>query len=63
MAKEIKSLKELTAEIAKLEGKKHESSVGDVREIIAVLSDLDHQTEGQVSALIAKNGARRAKKK
>ena len=46
MAKQISNLKELVAIVAKEEGKKHESSVGDVREIVSILSDLEYQTDG-----------------
>lgn len=51
---------EIASEIAKLEGKKHQASVSDVREILAVLSDMVIK-DPMVIATLIKNGERRRK--
>lgn len=33
-------IKQLVSHIAKFEGKKHEASVGDIKEIVGIISDL-----------------------
>lgn len=54
-------LKELTKAVAEAEGLKEEVSVGNVREIIAILSDLVF-TDSSVITTLIENGARRAKR-
>lgn len=59
------TIKELVSKISKLEGKKHQASVGDVREIIALVCDelvLDKIPNATATALV-KNGQRRAKRR
>ena len=56
------TLKELASKISKLEGKKHEASVGDVREIIGLISD-QLASDPALADLLIKNGKRRSKKK
>lgn len=56
-------LKDLVSKVAKLEGKKHQASIGDVREIIGIISDLVWSNPQDVVVLLAKNGSNRAKKK
>lgn len=61
------TIKELVSHIAKLEGKKHEASVGDIKEIVGLLSDLFYNAESQgdhsVGLSIYYNGKRRANKR
>jgi hypothetical protein len=56
------TLKELSSKLAKLEGKKHEASVGDVRELLAIICEELAQDSELVAELI-KNGQRRIKRK
>ncbi len=60
------TLRELASEIAKEEGKKHQAVVGDVREIISVISDIMYKGGGDFTQNLArqlyKNGERRSKK-
>ena len=56
------TLKELTKVLSQLEGKKKEVSVGNLREIVGILSDLLKANPG-LSEVLLKNGERRAKKK
>lgn len=51
------TMKKLASHIAALEGKKHEASIGDVREIIKLISIACASDPQVVSALI-KNGAK-----
>lgn len=46
--------KELCRLIAKREGKKHQASIGDIREILNILIELNLESELQVLALLAK---------
>jgi len=59
-------IKELVSHIAKQEGKKHEASIGDVREIIGILSDIfcyeSYVLSIQTYNELVKNGRRREKK-
>lgn len=57
----MKSVKEIASEIAKREGKKSSARVGDIREIVAILSDLSVEDSG-VIAIIVRNGQRRLKR-
>ena len=56
------TLKDLAVEIAKIEGKKSEARIGDIREILSILSDLSW-ADPRVYELIINNGGRRSKKK
>ena len=58
----MKTLTELYSAIAKREGKKSQVKIGDIREIIAILSDLMIK-HPSIHALLTKNGERRAKKR
>ena len=54
----------LASRIAKREGKKSQAKVGDVREILAILSDMYFEENGmRVQMLMLDNGIRRAKRK
>jgi hypothetical protein len=60
------NIKELVSHIAEQEGKKHEASVGDVREIVGILSDLfysEDEFDNSLYSELYKNGKRRANKK
>jgi hypothetical protein len=54
------TMKQLASQIAKIEGKKVEVSVGNVREILGILSDMLFEDNTLVSLLLT-NGKRRAK--
>lgn len=64
------TIKELCSKIAALEGLKHEASIGDVREIVGLVSDeLFRDNEGRkhlrgpLVDVLLENGKRRAKRK
>lgn len=61
------TIKEIVAEIAQREGKKREVSVGDIREIVGVISDLLYLDEsvgsGDYLDILIRNGKRRSKRK
>lgn len=56
-------MKELASKIAKLEGKTHQASIGDVREIIGLVSDAIYKHPQHVLILLCDNGRRRAARK
>lgn len=61
------TVKELCSKIAKAEGKKHEASIGDVREIVGIICEQFYSmSEGDfanlVNALVAA-GRKRAKRR
>ena len=45
--------KELASIIAKREGKKHQASVGDIREILKIMFDIDMESGFEVTELFA----------
>lgn len=53
------TINELSQMITKAEGKKHQASMGDVKEILAILSDM---LSAEVVLCLYTNGMRRAKK-
>ena len=61
------TIKELVSHIADQEGKIKEVSVGNIREIIGIISDLFYQYESNgdrsLDLLLYSNGKRRANKK
>lgn len=61
------TINKLASKIAKLEGKKSQAHIGDIREILSILSDLifaDYDsTELEVYDLLLLNGMKRSKKK
>lgn len=58
------TLKEMASEVARREGKKSSARVGDVREILSILSDLVFEMPlGEIENALRKNGERRAKRK
>lgn len=56
-------MKDLASKIAKLEGKKHQSSIGDVREIIGLVSDAIWKDPQGILILLCDNGRRRKERK
>lgn len=56
------TMKELTSYIALSEGKKKSVQIGDVREVLAILSDMLYEDPRIVSTLFM-NGQSRAKKR
>lgn len=58
----MKTMKDLATAIAKQEGKKTQARIGEVREILSVLSDMIYLDSVLIELLI-NNGKKRAKKK
>jgi len=58
----MKSIKDLVREIARREGKKSQVGVGNIREVIGILSDMYLDHSFAMNAILYKNGQRRAKK-
>ena len=56
------STKELQKELAKRQGGKSKEHMGDIRELVSLLSDIMFE-DSTVGALLINNGARRAKRK
>lgn len=56
------SPKELASKIAKIEGHKSQARIGDIREIISIISDLSYQSEEPLQAII-KLGISRSKRR
>lgn len=67
----FRSIGHLASTIAKREGKKSQARIGDIREILGVLSDLFHESmnagdgceDGNITSLLDSNGAKRAARK
>lgn len=57
------NMKILASKIAKQEGKKHNASVGDVREIIGLVSDEIYRYPQQLLIMLCNNGFRRREKR
>ena len=56
------TIKKLAAEIAKIEGKKSEARIGDIREILGIISDIFYAFPEEVAQLVFENGMKRAKR-
>ena len=56
------TIKELASKIAKIEGKKSAARIGEIREILSILSDMAIDGSG-VLRVLANNGIRRLKRK
>lgn len=52
----------LASKIAKIEGHKSQTRIGDIREIISILADLSYQSEEPIQAIV-KLGIARAKRR
>lgn len=63
------TIRKLVSEIAKREGQKSNVTVGDIREILGILSDIvfevsrEFDTNGELESMLWENGQRRAKRK
>ena len=59
------TISKLASEIAKREGKKSQARIGDIREILGVLTDIFHEQQpmefGLTLAVLVQAGARRNK--
>lgn len=55
----MKSMKALASLIAKKEGKTHQASIGDVREILGLVSDAIWKDPQGVLIMLCNNGGRR----
>lgn len=53
------TIAKLVSHLAKSEGKKSQVKVGDIRELVAKISDFAHRWPG-ILKMLAQNGARRA---
>lgn len=56
------TMKQLATEVAKREGHKSESRIGDIREVLAIVSEVLASNDVALTSLLA-NGKRRNKKK
>jgi hypothetical protein len=56
----MKTLKDIASEIARREGKKKPARIGEVREVLGIVSDMVFEDPRIVSTLFS-NGQRRAK--
>jgi hypothetical protein len=59
----MKTIRGLASALAKKEGKKSQARIGDIRELLGLLSDVIHEADGSdILILLIDNGAKRAKK-
>jgi hypothetical protein len=56
------TMKQLASELCKVEGLKHEMTIGDAREFLAKLSDKMY-AEPTIASMLINNGAKRAKRR
>lgn len=56
------TINKLASQVAKLEGKRSQARIGDIREILGHLSDMAYEDITALGALF-ENGKRRAKRK
>lgn len=59
----MKNIKQLASELAKREGKKSQARIGDIREILGILSDLFIDDPLGVFSILLSNGSRRRMRK
>ena len=60
------TIKQLAAQIAKIEGKKSQARIGDIAEILSILSDMAWEKLGLDDSpleTLVKNGQKRSKRK
>lgn len=60
------TIKQLASQIAKVEGKKSQARIGDIAEILSILSDMTWETLGMDESplnTLVDNGRKRAKRK
>ena len=65
----MKTIRQIASQIANLEGKKSQARIGDIREILSILSDIIYQSatplkipSSSVCIALYLNGEKRAKK-
>jgi hypothetical protein len=58
-----KNMRELCSELAKREGKQHQVSIGDIRELMRCLADLMAETDKTPLDIIASYAAQRANRR
>lgn len=58
----MKKINDVASAVAKREGKKSETKMGDVKEVLAIISDLIF-ADPNVAILLYQNGKKRAAKK
>lgn len=56
------TIPQIVSAIAAKEGRKHEAPVGDIREIVSIISDMVFDDD-EVANVLKNNGRRRAKKR
>lgn len=56
------TIKTLATEIAKREGKKSQARIGEVREILGLLSDFFYENSTELSTVLYNNGFKRSRK-
>lgn len=67
--RQIKTIRGLVNEIARREGKKSPTKIGNIREIVGIISDLsfeiamDHDVDVLIDTILVENGERRAKRR
>lgn len=63
----MKSINALAKELARLEGKKSQARIGDIKEILSILSDFiyeeNHIDDDSVYTLLWENGYKRTQRK
>lgn len=57
------TIRSLASQIAKAEGKKSQSRIADIREILSLLSDIMYAEPAGCSSVLYDNGSKRFKKK
>lgn len=57
------TMRKLASDVAKVEGKKSQARVGDIREILSILSDMYFNDFQTIQWCLWSNGAKRAKRK
>jgi len=63
----MKTIRALASEISKREGKKSQARIGEIREVLAILSDMVYDLDAierhSLECLLWENGRKRAKRK
>lgn len=57
------NIREIASAIAKAEGHKSQSRIGDIREILAILADMSYKSPEPLQAIVALGIARAKRKK
>lgn len=56
------TIQELASKIARIEGHRSQTRIGDIRELLSIVSDLTYKSPDAVDCLV-KNGIARAKRR